>query len=367
MCADIHLLNNFPETTALGRYAGDVYGALYPHCDLDSFVLMGRYSSASFPGTVSRGIFPHFPAFSNHREYSGIILNNIFFGFIFRRRLKAILHEKCTLHYLNQEIPPIRPPDNDVVTIHDLFALRREYSRGNPLRRQYDRFVAHNIQKYRNFKRIIAVSNHVRRQIEEEGFEGKVTVIHPSYSSSFYPLNDKRSLRTELGLPLDDKLILSVSSNHLRKNLTAVKETMQRLSSNFRLVRIGPPVGSSITFSSLSSAEINKIYNACDALILPSLDEGFGYPVVEAFACGLPVVASDIEVMREVAGEAALLVEPVPEQLAEAVREVVDKGAEFAERGLKRAALYSPAVMRQKIRKYFSLPENQESASVSSE
>lgn len=60
--------------------------------------------------------------------------------------------------------------------------------------------------------------------------------------------------------------------------------------------------------------DLVALYNGAVALAYPSLFEGFGLPIIEAFACGCPVITSDTSSMPEVAGEAALLVNPVKEE-----------------------------------------------------
>ena len=126
------------------------------------------------------------------------------------------------------------------------------------------------------------------------------------------------------------------------------------LGSDFRLVRVGEKIGDSITFAGVDDEMLNMIYNACDVLLLPSLEEGFGYPVVESFAAGLPVVASDIEVFREVAGDAAVLVEPTPQGCAAGIREALSAGRELSKRGSQRAKLFGIDVFSQKVKEFYS-------------
>ncbi|HET8647359.1 MAG TPA: glycosyltransferase family 1 protein, partial [Vicinamibacteria bacterium] len=90
--------------------------------------------------------------------------------------------------------------------------------------------------------------------------------------------------------------------------------------------------------------DLPLLYTHADALVYPSLYEGFGFPVVEAMACGAPVVTSRGSSLEEVAGEAALLVDPGDEaDIARALRAVgTDRGlaAELRARGLARAATF---------------------------
>jgi glycosyltransferase involved in cell wall biosynthesis len=91
----------------------------------------------------------------------------------------------------------------------------------------------------------------------------------------------------------------------------------------------------------VAESELPALYAKADVLLMPSLHEGFGLPVLEAMACGTPVVASTAGALPETAGEAALLVDPLDiEGLADAVVRIVDDGelrAELRRRGLERA------------------------------
>ena len=105
-----------------------------------------------------------------------------------------------------------------------------------------------------------------------------------------------------------------------------VKSVMEKLDDSYQLVRIGSQVGNSITFNNIDDEKINKIYNACDILLFPTLEEGFGYPVVEAFKTGLPVLSSDVDIIKEVSDGAALLVNPMDiNEVTEGVYEILEK------------------------------------------
>jgi len=87
--------------------------------------------------------------------------------------------------------------------------------------------------------------------------------------------------------------------------------------------------------------DIPLLYSASTMLVFPSLHEGFGLPIIEAMACGVPVVCSDIEPMREVAGGAALLVDPMSEEaiaggMIKALADA-DLRRRLIQKGLKRA------------------------------
>lgn len=89
---------------------------------------------------------------------------------------------------------------------------------------------------------------------------------------------------------------------------------------------------------------LRVLYNFATAFVFPSLNEGFGLPLLEAMACGTPVVASETPIFREVAGDAALYFEPrSPEHLTRAIEQCLDERLrhEYRERGLRQLGRYS--------------------------
>jgi glycosyltransferase involved in cell wall biosynthesis len=163
--------------------------------------------------------------------------------------------------------------------------------------------------------------------------------------------------------------VLAVSTHSLHKNLETLVEAMAavvRERANVRLVltvdreRTGDPAAYDELFRRVRAlglgdavanaghvpyASLHHLYREADVFAFPSFLESFGYPMVEAMACGLPVVAADTDVNREVLGEAAVYFDTfVPERCARAILDVLaraDRAGTDAGVALERAASFS--------------------------
>lgn len=157
---------------------------------------------------------------------------------------------------------------------------------------------------------------------------------------------------------------LAVGSLQPRKNLLRLIEAyadVRRAHPEIHLVIVGPGgfrasrIRDAIVERGLSDSvqrlgyvndqDLAAIYNAAVALVYPSVYEGFGLPVIEAMACGRPVVAANTSSLPEVAGDAGILVDPFDvSSLRNAMMRILDDpraACELGERGLARAAQFS--------------------------
>jgi glycosyltransferase involved in cell wall biosynthesis len=169
----------------------------------------------------------------------------------------------------------------------------------------------------------------------------RIAVIPCGVSGDFRPRRDAAefgALRRRIGLP-EAPFILFVGGADPRKNHRALVRAFARRADEFKgrqLVLVGDSVhrfgdmaqtiaqcgveGRVICPGRLPIEDITRLYSHADLFVFPSLYEGFGMPVLEAMACGAPVVTSSRTSMPEVAGEAALLVNPEnDDELAEAM------------------------------------------------
>lgn len=194
---------------------------------------------------------------------------------------------------------------------------------------------------------IIAISEATKKDLRSvfEIPDEKVDVIHMAAGTTFKPAPEsekqkiKKRLAEEIGTGLENYLVV-FSSPDRRKNISRTIEAFllaqSQLPDNFKLVIVGNLPKNDEIFKSIALGEVSdsiivtgpveKIENllcCAEGLVFASLYEGFGIPILEAFACGVPVITSDCSSMPEVAGDAALYVDPYSiESIAQAMVKV---------------------------------------------
>ena len=329
-------------TTGVGKYAKDLYMLLAPESKIVQFIFNTRYLDDFYK--------------QPYIGFKSTVLNYMFSKFAFKSGIDAINNNPDIIHITSQTMKPIFNSKKMVITIHDIIPFNRNLGYNQIMEKLKDAYMRSYVMQYLTYDNIITVSNHVKNQIVTQFNinENKISVISPYITDNFFPMHNKNLLRKELGLPENKKLILSVSSDAPRKNLAMVKSVMEKLDNSYQLVRIGTQVSNSITFNNVDDEKINKIYNASDMLLFPTLEEGFGYPVVEAFKTGLPVLSSNIDIIKEVSDGAALLVNPIDlHEVIEAVYSILEKKDYYITRGYERAKYYSPENIRKKLLSYY--------------
>ena len=253
-------------------------------------------------------------------------------------------------HGLNQRLPAVER-QRTVVTFHDLFVLTGDYSTAE----FRARFAAQAREAAARADLILTVSAFTKSQVTGLlGVEpGRVRVVH--HGVRLLPSAGSRD-----GLEREH-IILHVGAVQKRKNIARLVEAFEAMDPSWRLVLAGSNgYGSDVILARIASsiarnrilltgyipaAELAKWYARASVFAFPSLDEGFGMPVLEAMAAGIPVVTSNRSALPEVAGDAALLVNPEDTNaLSEALQTLtrdVELQSRLANAGRRRAGAFS--------------------------
>jgi len=265
-------------------------------------------------------------------------------------------------HATEHLLPPLRGVPT-VLTVHDMiFKLFPEHQK--PLNYRY---LNATMPLYcRRAGAIVTVSEASKRDIVTHyGLDpARITVIYEAAAPEFRPapLDVADAARRRYGLP--ERYVIVVGTIEPRKNLVRLLEALQRLRDGgltLPLVVVGSkgwlyddlfarlealPLRHDVHLPGyVPTADLPLLYNAATVAAMPSVYEGFGLPVLEAMACGTPVVSSDASCLPEIGGDAARYFDPYDvEAMAEALRAVwtdAELMAEMRTRGLVQAARFS--------------------------
>jgi glycosyltransferase involved in cell wall biosynthesis len=231
---------------------------------------------------------------------------------------------------------PLRSARPLVVTVHDLAVLRHPETFNRWTRTYSPRVVP---RVLRAARRIIAVSDFTRRELVEllSVPDEKIRVVPNGVEAEF----------TQDGPAADGDYVLAVGTLEPRKNLQRLVEAARRSDVELRVVGArgwgGVEVGGNGVrwLGEVGDAELARLYRGARCVAYPSLYEGFGIPVLEAMACGAPVVTSRGTAMEEVADGAAILVDAHdPAEIAAGIERAVAERDRLVPRGLERARAF---------------------------
>jgi glycosyltransferase involved in cell wall biosynthesis len=256
---------------------------------------------------------------------------------------------------------PALVPCRAVITLHDAIPLVRPDLSNHGFTRLFQEEAQEAAERA---DAIVCPSEHAKRDVVTslKVHGGKVHVITETAAPQFRVLE-------KTGEP---KHLLVVGSLEPRKNPLVVLNALAKLSPETRprVVFVGPRAGIDILWEahvrgleeSVSWAgtvpddELVRLYNDAIALVFPSFYEGFGLPVVEAFACGTPVIASNAASIPEVAGDAATFFDPKDaDALAHAIGSLTEeRRTELRKRGFKRLEQFTRARVQEQLSHLYS-------------
>jgi glycosyltransferase involved in cell wall biosynthesis len=267
-------------------------------------------------------------------------------------------------------LPPTQPSTRTLVTVHDLSFVREPASVMPGMSRHLNSWVPRSVARADH---VIAVSQATRRDLIElyRTSPDKISVLYHGVTADFRPVNDASQLdavrqKYRLG---NQPFILSVGTIQPRKNYQRLIQAFAELPEEYSLVIVGNRgwdyqlVLNEVVTQGLThrvhfpgfadDADLPALYSAASLFVYPSLYEGFGLPVLEAMACGTPVVAANRSSLPEVVADAGLLVSPTDvASIAEGMKQVLtntELHRSMTEAGLGRAAKFSWTATAQQL------------------
>jgi glycosyltransferase involved in cell wall biosynthesis len=263
-----------------------------------------------------------------------------------------------------------------IITCHDVIAVQAAKGMVDGWNvgwsgRIFQRLIASGLTKA---DLIACVSHATQRSLVDLRLvdEGRVATVLNGLNDSFSLVlpEEAQQLISRFGLGEHDTYLIHVGLDLPRKNRKVVVETfiaLRRRAAESRatalvehLVLVGPKLDAGLTALALqhgvadrirtlqgvSHEELRALYARATALLFPSLQEGFGWPLIEAQACGCPVFTSDLAPMNEIGGPGACYVDPRdPEAMAKAIEQAAGRSEEMRVLGLENAQRFSAAQM----------------------
>ncbi len=296
---------------------------------------------------------------------------------------KAAVQYGCEILHCTSNTAPVNCTIPLVVTLHDIIYMESSYWRiltGSATLYQkfgnvYRKMVVPRIVKISH--KIITVSHFEKNRIGEFfGMKGdkRLTAVYNGVSEHFKPVTDVTELkRVKEKYHLPDHFFFFLGNTDPKKNtrgtLKAFSDYLKQTGDDYKLVmldydrneleklldEIGDKglIDKIVLTGYVINTDLPAIYCQCKVFVYPSLRESFGIPMLEAMACGVPVITSNTSSMPEVVGDAALIIDPFkPEEITTAmVRLVNDEElrAKLIPMGLSRAEKFSWKAMAEQV------------------
>ncbi len=324
---------------------------------------------ANLAGTYRYGGIP---------KYLGYLDKFLVFPRTLRRRLRTA-SRKTAYHIVdhsNAVYARALRGEHVLVTCHDLLQIRSALGefpqhRVSKSGRKYQEWILNSL---REAPKVVCISGKTRKDLQRLAnlSDDKTPVIYMGLNYSYRPMD--RAEATALArtcferqghswselAALADGFLIGIGGAHWYKNRTGLVATFaamqSRTQSPKRLVYVGPAFDDEqrtvlqranlepaiLRLTGVSNEELRALYSLARALLFPSWEEGFGWPIAEAQACGCPVFTSNREPMTEIGGEAAVYVDPAdPEASADIIMRSWSETDRMRAQGLRQADQWS--------------------------
>jgi glycosyltransferase involved in cell wall biosynthesis len=268
---------------------------------------------------------------------------------------KAAMADSCEVLHCTSNTAPVNCRIPLVVTVHDIIYMEKSITAilkgsGTPYQKfgnVYRRWVVPRIIRKSNI--IITVSHFEKKRMA--GFFGmgddKLRAVYNGVSTHFKPITDNTELeRIRKKYQLPERYFFHLGNTDPKKNTAGVikayadfrKQTGQDIPlvmldfDRAELLRMAQEAGDPLVVAHIHlmgyvvNTDLPAIYSQCSVFLYPSLRESFGIPILEAMACGTPVITANTSSMPEISGGAAYLVDPFDSaQITKAMCELLDK------------------------------------------
>lgn len=289
----------------------------------------------------------------------------------------------CQLLHCTSNTAPLNCPVPLVTTLHDIIYLESSYftilsGSGTAYQKFgniYRKMVVPEVVK--RSKKIITVSHFEKQRIGDffgMENEGRLAAVYNGVSSHFKPVTDGKELkRVKEKYRLPDQYFFFLGNTDPKKNtrgtLKAFSDFLKHTETDHKLVmldydrselekilaEIGDPklIDKIVLTGYVVNTDLPAIYCQSELFLYPSLRESFGIPMLEAMACGVPVITSNTSSMPEVAGGAACIIDPFkPAEITRAMIQLYNNSAvkeEMIAAGWKQAAKFSWQAMAEEV------------------
>jgi glycosyltransferase involved in cell wall biosynthesis len=274
-------------------------------------------------------------------KWLGYIDKWIIFPFILKRRIEKSMQKNLSLSFHicdHSNAPYLKylPVERTVITCHDVLAIMGAMGYPDTYceASRMGKILQSRILKYLiKAKKLAAVSSQTLTQLvllskDKLPANKDWRIIHNGFNKDFKPLEAASfsSILSRINTELKNPFLLHVGSGQPRKNRELLVEMISMLKSDWngkicfagegidpKLSAYASSLGVTDKMISVVSPEHKQLialYSACEAFIFPSFSEGFGWPLIEAQACGAPVIASIVAPLPEVTGGAAIHEDP---------------------------------------------------------
>jgi glycosyltransferase involved in cell wall biosynthesis len=252
----------------------------------------------------------------------------IIYPYFAKRNQSSINHiiDQSYAHLLNT-----LEPSRTIITVHDIIPIIAwEGKIPGLVYPHYPLIFKLTIASLKKARAIVTVSDNTKNDlIKYCNLDGKdIYVIPNGVNPCFksYKYQKRKDLKADFNFPLNTHIVLITGNQFYKNHITSFRviSNLEKMTLKpIQLVWLGsdnevynkctntiPLLNKVICYNDISQAELVNLYNSVDCLLFPSLYEGFGWPPLEAMACGTPAITSNISPLSEVVGDAALTNSP---------------------------------------------------------